>query len=92
MEPLTLTEVRMLARAVVAAGDSFCCRRLLQRFEREELEFRDVLVRLAALQPRQTLHGPTMLKPDATSLAKGPSIPRVPAKQSAAKDGSTPKI
>jgi len=54
MEPLTLTEVRMLARAVVAAGDSFCCRRLLQRFEREELEFRDVLVRLAALQPRQT--------------------------------------
>ena len=57
----------MLARAVVAAGDSFCCRRLLQRFEREEFEFRDVLVRLAALQPRQTLHGPTMLKPDATS-------------------------
>jgi hypothetical protein len=37
-------EIQELARAVIAAGDSFYCRRLLQRLDREELELHEVLV------------------------------------------------
>jgi len=54
VKPLSFIEVQELARAVVAVGDSFCCRRLLQRLDRGELELHEVLVRLSALRPRES--------------------------------------
>jgi len=50
VKPLSFIEVQELARAVVAVGDSFCCRRLLQRLDRGELELHEVLGRLSALR------------------------------------------
>jgi len=41
VKPLSFVEIQELARAVVAAGDSFYCRRLLQRLDREVLELHE---------------------------------------------------
>ena len=59
VKPLSFLEIQELARAVMAAGDSFYCRRLLQRLDREERELHEVLVRLSTLRPRQPPHPST---------------------------------
>jgi hypothetical protein len=59
VKPLSFVEIQELTRAVMAAGDSFYCRRLLQRLDREELELHEVLVRLSTLRPRQRPHPST---------------------------------
>ena len=41
MKPWTVAEMHELARAIVAAGDSFWVRRVLQRLERGELTISD---------------------------------------------------
>jgi len=46
MKQLTVAEIQALAGAIVATGDTFYCRRLLQRFERGEISFPDVMVLL----------------------------------------------
>jgi hypothetical protein len=52
VKPLNYAEVDQLARAIIAARSSFYSRRLLQMLERGELTVSEVLMRLAAAQPR----------------------------------------
>jgi hypothetical protein len=52
LEQLTYVEVQALARAMLACGSYFYCRRLLQMLARDEISVTDALIRLAAMQPR----------------------------------------
>jgi len=46
MRRLTVAEIQLIARAIIATGGSFYCRRLLQRCERGEISFRDMMALL----------------------------------------------
>jgi len=55
MRRLTIDEIQLIARAIVATGGSFYCRRLLQRCERGEISFPDMMTlleRVGRLPPR----------------------------------------
>jgi hypothetical protein len=43
MKAWTVFEMHELAQAIIAAGDSFYCRRVLQRLDRGELVLADVV-------------------------------------------------
>jgi hypothetical protein len=59
MESWTVAEMHELARAIVAAGDSFYVRRVLQRLERGELKLCDALraLRSSRLPPSRSRVG-----------------------------------
>jgi hypothetical protein len=66
MKPWTVAEMHELAQAIIEAGDSFYCRRLLDRLERGELGVIEVAaaLRRTRIEATDGSHPLLMLPPN----------------------------